>query len=147
MATIFIKYSKVNQVRQAFDIATIRNYSMKTCYALSILYYGLIVLCPHMLSVPPPPKYCLFSIYPVRPPLHTIRPPSYRLSVPLLHTVRPLLLHTVRPPLLHTVRPPSYILSVPPSYILSVPPLTYCSSLLFHTVRFPSFILYVLSLK
>ena len=46
VGTIFIKYSKDNKVRQLFDIAKISHYSMKTCYALSILYYGLIVLCP-----------------------------------------------------------------------------------------------------
>ena len=30
VGTIFIKYSKVNQVRQLFDIAKISHYSMKT---------------------------------------------------------------------------------------------------------------------
>ena len=132
MGTIFIKYSKVNQVRYLFDIGKISHYSMKTCYALSILYYGLIVLCPHMQSVPPPR---LFSIYTVHLPLHIIRLPSYILSVPpLTYCLSPPLTYCSSPsltycpsPLLHTVCPPLLHTVCPPSYILFVPPLTYCS--------------------
>ena len=79
VGTLFIKYAKPNKDRQAFYNVTISNYSIKTHYALSVVYYMLFVFCPYMLpssnllccpSAPPP-----YQLYTIRPPLHIIQPP------------------------------------------------------------------------
>ena len=145
VGTIFIKCAKINQVKQAFAITRISNFSIHIHYTLSVLCYRFfafyvvsVAASVNMMSIPPSPMYCLSSFihspspsltYYLSPLFHTVWPPpscilsvslSYALSFyPHLIQCPSPLFRIVCPPLLHTV---------------CHPPLTFCPSPLLHTV-------------
>ena len=88
MGTLFIKYAKLNKVRQAFNIAT-SIYGKKALYVLYVPYYKLYVFCPYILTITSP--NVLSYVFPIlcytlsAPHLHTVRPPSNILAFPTLH--------------------------------------------------------------